>query len=224
MGIRDRRRGRGARHQPVRRTERVRSEGEDQGPARRVRDERPPARACPVRVVADARRLRGGHRRLAGGDRPRGAAVDRAARLRRVPVVPAGCAPRSKRASRRFETGSARNSRSASTLGVGPRYLHSTGQYHKGGPNSVVTFVITGEDERQTEIPDAGYTFSVLKRAQALGDVETLAAHKRRVVRLHIRKGATIADVEATFRGRTVSRQSVVVGRESQSTVTVEGR
>ena len=89
--------------------------------------------------------------------------------------------------------------RSASTLGVGPRYLHSTGQYHKGGPNSVVTFVITGEDDRQTEIPDAGYTFSVLKRAQALGDVETLAAHKRRVVRLHIRKGASISDVETTF-------------------------
>jgi glucose-6-phosphate isomerase len=88
--------------------------------------------------------------------------------------------------------------RAASTLGVGPRYLHSTGQYHKGGPNKVVAIVITGDDETRTDIPDAGYSFSVLKRAQALGDVETLAAHGRRVIRLHLR-GATIDEVEAVF-------------------------
>jgi hypothetical protein len=74
----------------------------------------------------------------------------------------------------------------ASTFGVGPRYLHSTGQYHKGGPNSCVAFVITADDETQTDIPEAGYSFSVLKRAQALGDVEALRAHKRRVVRVHL--------------------------------------
>ena len=78
----------------------------------------------------------------------------------------------------------------ASTFGVGPRYLHSTGQYHKGGPNTCVAFVITSDDETQTEIPDAGYSFSVLKRAQALGDVEALRAHKRRVVRIHLGKSA----------------------------------
>ena len=82
---------------------------------------------------------------------------------------------------------SIRNHRNvASTFGVGPRYLHSTGQYHKGGPNTCVAFVITADDETQTEIPDAGYSFSVLKRAQALGDVEALRAHKRRVVRIHL--------------------------------------
>ena len=74
----------------------------------------------------------------------------------------------------------------ASTYGVGPRYLHSTGQYHKGGPNTCVAFVITADDETQTEIPDAGYSFSVLKRAQALGDVEALRAHGRRVVRIDL--------------------------------------
>ena len=74
----------------------------------------------------------------------------------------------------------------ASTFGVGPRYLHSTGQYHKGGPNTCVAFVITADDETQTEIPAAGYSFSVLKRAQALGDVEALRAHKRRVVRIEL--------------------------------------
>ena len=74
----------------------------------------------------------------------------------------------------------------ATTSGLGPRYLHSTGQYHKGGPNTCVAFVITAEDETQTAIPEAGYSFSVLKRAQALGDVEALRAHDRRVVRIHL--------------------------------------
>ena len=91
------------------------------------------------------------------------------------------------------------SARTASTFGVGPRYLHSTGQYHKGGPNTALAFLITGEDESSTEIPEAGYSFSVLKRAQALGDAETLAAHKRRIVRLHVQRGGRIEDVEAVF-------------------------
>jgi glucose-6-phosphate isomerase len=82
--------------------------------------------------------------------------------------------------------------RAASTFGVGPRYLHSTGQYHKGGPNTIVAFVITGDDETTTDIPESGYSFSVLKRAQALGDTETLEAHDRRTVRIHV-KNASIA-------------------------------
>lgn len=79
--------------------------------------------------------------------------------------------------------------RAASTFGVGPRYLHSTGQYHKGGPNTIVAFVITGEDATSTPIPDAPYTFAQLKRAQALGDTQTLGAHDRRTVRIHIARG-----------------------------------
>lgn len=75
--------------------------------------------------------------------------------------------------------------KAASTFGVGPRYLHSTGQYHKGGPNTCVAFVLTVDDETETAIPEAGYSFAVLKRAQALGDVQALKAHGRRVVRLH---------------------------------------
>jgi glucose-6-phosphate isomerase len=76
--------------------------------------------------------------------------------------------------------------RAATTFGVGPRYLHSTGQYHKGGPNTALVFLITADDPTETGIPEAGYSFSVLKRAQALGDYETLQAHGRRVVRLHV--------------------------------------
>jgi glucose-6-phosphate isomerase len=83
--------------------------------------------------------------------------------------------------------------RVASTFGIGPRYLHSTGQFHKGGPNMLVAFVITADDETNTEIPEAGYTFSVLKRAQALGDTETLEAHDRRTVRIHIKNASEAA-------------------------------
>ncbi len=89
--------------------------------------------------------------------------------------------------------------RVASTFGLGPRYLHSTGQYHKGGPNKALAFVITGDDETETPIPGAGYSFSVLKRAQALGDADTLAAHERRVVRIHLRATTDVGDIERLF-------------------------
>jgi len=83
--------------------------------------------------------------------------------------------------------------KAASTFGLGPRYLHSTGQYHKGGPNTCVAFVLTADDESATPIPEAGYSFSVLKRAQALGDVQALQAHGRRVRRLHFKSASTAA-------------------------------
>ena len=84
--------------------------------------------------------------------------------------------------------------RAASTFGLGPRYLHSTGQYHKGGPNTCVAFVLTADDETATPIPEAGYSFAVLKRAQALGDVQALEAHGRRVMRLHFKHASTAAE------------------------------
>lgn len=88
----------------------------------------------------------------------------------------------------------------ATTFGVGPRYLHSTGQYHKGGPNTALAFVITADDATETPIPDAGYTFGVLKRAQALGDVQTLEAHDRRTVRIHVKDAArAAATIERLF-------------------------
>jgi glucose-6-phosphate isomerase len=90
--------------------------------------------------------------------------------------------------------------RAATTFGIGPRYLHSTGQYHKGGPNTIVAFVLTADDETETPIPDAGYSFSVLKRAQALGDVETLQSHSRRTIRIHFtRAAAAAADLTRLF-------------------------
>jgi hypothetical protein len=73
----------------------------------------------------------------------------------------------------------------ATTHGVGPRYLHSTGQYHKGGPDTGVFVLLTSADLTTTPVPGTDYTFSVLKHAQALGDFDALAAAGRRVIHLH---------------------------------------
>ncbi len=74
----------------------------------------------------------------------------------------------------------------ATTLGFGPRFLHSTGQLHKGGPNTGVYIQITADDGTDVPIPGQPFTFSVLKRAQAAGDLQSLRHHGRRVIRVHI--------------------------------------
>jgi transaldolase/glucose-6-phosphate isomerase len=74
----------------------------------------------------------------------------------------------------------------ATTLGYGPRFLHSTGQLHKGGPNSGLFIQLTADDDADAPIPGRPYTFGVLKHAQALGDLEALRKHGRRVVRIHL--------------------------------------
>lgn len=78
----------------------------------------------------------------------------------------------------------------AVTLGYGPRFLHSTGQLHKGGPNTGVFIQITVENYEQIPIPGEPYDFMLLKRAQAQGDLEALQAKKRRVVRFHLPEGS----------------------------------
>jgi transaldolase/glucose-6-phosphate isomerase len=74
----------------------------------------------------------------------------------------------------------------ATTVGFGPRFLHSTGQLHKGGPESGLFLQITADPLEDVEIPGQGMTFGVLERAQALGDYEALAARGRRILRLHL--------------------------------------
>ncbi len=76
----------------------------------------------------------------------------------------------------------------ATTVGFGPRYLHSTGQLHKGGPNTGLFLVITSDDPEDADIPEMGVTFGQLKRAQALGDVRALLARGRRVTHVHLRR------------------------------------
>ena len=65
----------------------------------------------------------------------------------------------------------------ATTFGYGPRFLHSTGQFHKGGPAEGVFLQLVHDGEEDVEIPEAGYTFGTLKNAQATGDLNTLRAH-----------------------------------------------
>ncbi|MDP9346189.1 MAG: bifunctional transaldolase/phosoglucose isomerase [Actinomycetota bacterium] len=67
--------------------------------------------------------------------------------------------------------------RSATTFGYGPRFLHSTGQLHKGGPASGVFLQLLHDSEPDVEIPGADFAFTRLKHAQAIGDLETLRAH-----------------------------------------------
>jgi transaldolase/glucose-6-phosphate isomerase len=67
--------------------------------------------------------------------------------------------------------------KATTTFGYGPRFLHSTGQFHKGGPNTGIFIQLVHDGEEDVEIPDAGYTFGTLKNAQATGDLETLKAH-----------------------------------------------
>jgi hypothetical protein len=74
----------------------------------------------------------------------------------------------------------------ATTLGYGPRFLHSTGQLHKGGPQQGVFIQIVADDPDDIEIPGQAYTFGQLKRAQAVGDFQALRARGRPVVRVHL--------------------------------------
>lgn len=73
----------------------------------------------------------------------------------------------------------------AVTVGYGPRYLHSTGQLHKGGRNNGIFFYLTTPHSHDIDIPDTPYSFGTLNEAQALGDIQTLQKHRRRVIRLH---------------------------------------
>ena len=74
----------------------------------------------------------------------------------------------------------------AVTVGFGPRFLHSTGQLHKGGPNKGLFLQITADPEEELEIPAKDMSFGTLQRAQALGDYEALEASGRRVMRIHL--------------------------------------
>jgi hypothetical protein len=76
--------------------------------------------------------------------------------------------------------------RVATCLGFGPRFLHSTGQAYKGGPNSGVFLQITCEDATDLPVPGQRYTFGVVKAAQARGDFQVLAGRGRRVLRIHL--------------------------------------
>ena len=80
----------------------------------------------------------------------------------------------------------------ATCVGFGPRFLHSTGQAYKGGPNSGVVLQITADDAKDLAVPGEKFSFGTVKAAQARGDFDVLAERGRRALRVHLG-----ADVDA---------------------------
>lgn len=92
-----------------------------------------------------------------------------------------------------------RNAKQVATcLGFGPRFLHSTGQAYKGGPNTGVFLQVTCDDAKDLPVPNQKYSFGVVKAAQARGDFEVLNERGRRALRVHL--GADVADGLATLK------------------------
>ena len=91
------------------------------------------------------------------------------------------------------------------TVGYGPRFLHSTGQLHKGGANNVVALQLTYDPEEELLIAGEPFSFDTLIRAQSLGDYESLQSHDRRVLRLHLGYDlkAGLAKVQKVMAGGT---------------------
>jgi transaldolase/glucose-6-phosphate isomerase len=81
--------------------------------------------------------------------------------------------------------------RVATCVGFGPRFLHSTGQAYKGGPNTGVFLQITCDDANDLKVPQQSYSFGTVKAAQARGDFDVLAERGRRALRVHL--GADLA-------------------------------
>jgi transaldolase/glucose-6-phosphate isomerase len=79
----------------------------------------------------------------------------------------------------------------ATCVGFGPRFQHSTGQAYKGGPNSGVFLQITCDDPADIDVPGHGYSFGVVKAAQAQGDLEVLVERGRRTLRVHLKNADT---------------------------------
>jgi transaldolase / glucose-6-phosphate isomerase len=97
------------------------------------------------------------------------------------------------------------------TLGYGPRFLHSTGQFHKGGPNTGLFLQLTADEAEDIPIPGVPYTFGSFKRAQALGDLEALQKHGRRMGRIHLGSN--------TGEGLTIMKEDLLSALEAEHAV-----
>lgn len=95
----------------------------------------------------------------------------------------------------------------ATTFGYGPRYLHSTGQLHKGGPNTGVFLELIDGMVPDLSIPAKPFTFGTLAKAQATGDIESLRAHHRQAIRVQLGRdqAATVKAITAALTGRTTT-------------------
>jgi len=96
----------------------------------------------------------------------------------------------------------------ATTVGFGPRFLHSTGQLHKGGPNSAVMLQIVGDDPSDPPIPGMSVGFRTLLAAQALGDWQSLDSRKRRGLRVHLK-----GDIDTALRALVAAVEDALSAR-----------
>jgi hypothetical protein len=101
----------------------------------------------------------------------------------------------------------------ATTLGYGPRFLHSTGQLHKGGPPRGIFLQVTTSSARDVAIPGKQFTFGQLKRAQSIGDFQSLVSHGRPVVRIHLGTDADAGLTQLVDAIRAAAAASAVGGR-----------
>ena len=96
--------------------------------------------------------------------------------------------------------------RFATTAGYGPRYLHSTGQLHKGGPRKGLFLQLVGDMSPDVMVPNASYTFGTLAQAQAVGDLQSLEAHQRPVVRVLLTRN-TASSIKTLITNTTRGRR-----------------
>jgi transaldolase / glucose-6-phosphate isomerase len=87
----------------------------------------------------------------------------------------------------------------ATTLGYAPHFLHSTGQLHKGGPNDILALQITTDSSTDVKIPGEKFSFGDLRRAQSIGDWQSLVNHGRRAMGVHLKRGADIQRLALEF-------------------------
>ena len=115
---------------------------------------------------------------------------------------------------------SATASGSRPASGFGPRFLHSTGQAYKGGPNSGVFLQITCDDAARSPVPGQKYTFGVVKAAQARGDFDVLAERGRRVLRIHLGPAIVDGRFGDAHGGRSVrpSREHQIIDTDREQT------
>jgi glucose-6-phosphate isomerase/transaldolase/glucose-6-phosphate isomerase len=105
------------------------------------------------------------------------------------------------------------------TFGYGPRYLHSTGQLHKGGPNTGVFLELVDRMTPDLAIPDKPFSFGTLAKAQAAGDVESLQTHHRHAIRVQLgsNQAATVEAIAAVLAPARPSRRRTAVSKRRQT-------
>jgi len=152
--------------------------------ARGAMPEDPPLASEPGLALHGPMALRGGVVDVTAGLRAMMMTLDPGDYLALLAYLPRD--PRTDTALERIRVSVRDRMRTATTVGYGPRYLHSTGQLHKGGANNGVFLIVTHDAGSDLSVPGESYTFGELNRAQALGDQQVLERHGRRVLRVHL--------------------------------------